>query len=94
MSVSNKTTKFGSDFPEKFTAWANKPTIVFGVWILLFAMTVFFSELSVRALISAFIAWIGGLISAHLNTVLKRERIYKDISQRIAKNRKYNKNVY
>lgn len=94
MKLNSGMQKRSDKLAEKFLELANKPKLVLIVWMLLFAMTVYFSELSIRSLISAFIAWTGGLLTAHLNYVLRRERIYKDVSEKIARNRKYNKNVY
>lgn len=94
MNINLGTQKFSDKLAEKFLEFANRPKFVLIVWLLLFAMTVYFSELSIRSLISAFIAWTGGLLTAHLNYVLRRERIYKDVATKIQRNRKYNKNVY
>ncbi|AYQ99225.1 hypothetical protein PBI_CANTARE_4 [Brevibacterium phage Cantare] len=79
---------------DRMMEWFGKPIVIFAVWVLLFLLTLVYSELSFRALMSAFIAWVGGLVTSRLDNALRRERIYKDVSDKIARNRKFNRNVY
>lgn len=79
---------------DRMMEWFGKPIVIFAVWILLFMLTLVYSELSFRALMSAFIAWVGGLVTSRLDHALRKERIYKDVSKRIARNRKFSRNVY
>lgn len=56
----------------------SNPRLLLAVWFLLFLMTVVSSQLDMRSLVSAFVAWLGGMVTARLDHTFREERARKN----------------
>lgn len=70
--------KLDESFSDKLLGKISNTRTVLFLWLGLFVLTIMSSELDMRSLITAFIAWLGGLVTARLDTVIREERNRKN----------------
>lgn len=73
-----RTFQFDESFSDKLLGKISNTRTVLFLWLGLFVLTILSSELDMRSLITAFIAWLGGLVTARLDTVIREERNRKN----------------
>ena len=63
---------------DKFLGKISNPNIILLIWFGLFILTILSSNMEMRSLSSAFIAWLGGLVTARLDYIIREERNRKN----------------
>lgn len=63
---------------DKFLGKISNPNIILVIWFGLFILTILSTNMEMRSLASAFIAWLGGLVTARLDYIIREERNRKN----------------
>jgi Na+/H+ antiporter NhaC len=51
---------------KSIAGFISRTEVIVVLWVLLFALTIFASGLHLRSLVAAFLAWVGGIVTAKL----------------------------